>query len=685
MKQLYILLLIACSIPLAAQNILDIKKRDFKQETGDFGFAWDQIKEGNFFLEEGSMEGAQRAISFYLKAAEYNSDCAPLNYNIAQAYILTKNYEDAVVFLQRTYDTNPWLTEQLLFELAKAQHMNARFSDARKSYESFLAAAELELVQEITPLINKRIQECNNGTELFKKPVRAYVKNLGKNINTSYAEHSPIISANNKFLYFTSRRPSADNDKRDKDGGYFEDIYVAEYKNGAWQAAKTVGEPLNTSRHDATIGLSADGQKMYVYRSSGNGDIYESDLVGANWSKAHELEGEVNSSDRESSACISFDGKKLYFVTDAEYASAQGGTDIYVSNLQADGSWGKPSNLGANINTKYNEEQVFLMPDGRTMYFSSQGHNSMGGFDIFVSTLQENGRWSKPKNIGPPMNTPGDDVFYSSAASGKFAYYSSVAQGGLGSSDIYKITYLSPINTLDMESEDPLIASQTEPIKETEVVKQMEIKTIRLTIVKGSIVDAVSKQPVEANIEIVDNEENKVVFVTRSNSATGSYLLSLPSGKNYGIAVHQKGYMFHSENFDIPPAQDYTEIDKDIEMLSIKVGSKVVLKNIFFDFGKTTLRSTSDPEIERIAEFMKRYTTVKIKINGHTDNVGDNAGNKYISQKRAEAVVQALVAKGVNITRIKAEGYGESKPIADNKTEEGRQQNRRVEFEILQQ
>ncbi len=685
MKNIFLLIFLTCSISVFGQNILKVKKKSFKLDKPGFGHAWDQIKEGEFFLEEGTKAGAERAVEFYLKAAEYNDDCPPLNYNIAQAYILMKNYKEAIDFLKKTYDTSPWLTDNLLYELAKTQHKNAYFEDAIKNYGSFLASVDFDLATEMGPIVEKRIKECKNGIELYKNPVRAYVKNLGENINTSFAEHSPIISADNRFLYFTSRRPLDEDSRRDRDGGFFEDIYVSEQQNGIWLKAKSVGEPLNTNDHDATIGLSPDGQTMYVYRSDGNGDIFESVLEGDHWTEALEVEGEINSPYRESSACVSFDGKKLYFVSDQELTGAMGGTDIYVSELQGDKTWGTPRNLGPAVNTKYDEEQVFLMPDGKTMYFSSQGHNTMGGFDIFVTSLQANGKWSRPKNIGPPMNTPGDDVFYSSTASGKYAYYSSAAEGGFGGSDIYKITYLSPVYSSAMDGEDPLIASQVEPIKETESVKQMEIKTIRLTIVKGMIRDAVSKKAVEANIEIVDNEKNEIVFVTRSNSATGNYLLSLPSGKNYGIAVHQKGYMFHSENFDIPPAQDYTEISKDIEMLNIKVGSKVILKNIFFDSGKSTLRSTSQPEIDRIAEFMKRYKTVKIKINGHTDNIGDNAGNKILSQSRAEAVMQALVSKGVNRTRVKAEGFGENQPIADNKTEEGRQQNRRVEFEILQQ
>ncbi|MFN5786021.1 MAG: OmpA family protein, partial [Flavobacteriia bacterium] len=384
----------------------------------------------------------------------------------------------------------------------------------------------------------------------------------------------------------------------------------------------------------------------------------------------------------ESSACYSPDGNALYFVTDKP--GGLGDRDIYVSYKDAKGKWGEAINLGPVINTKYGEEAVYIHPDGKTLYFSSQGHQTMGGFDIFKSVYNDSLKiWSKPENIGFPVNTPDDDVFLVVSASGKRGYYTSFNPNGFGEKDLYMITFLGPEKPMAQRNEDNLIASQAAPVKETVVAPVMEIKEAQLTILKGVITDALTTKPLEATIEIIDNQANQVIASFTSNSSTGKYLVSLPAGKNYGIAVKKEGYLFHSENFDIPNTAAFQQVEKDVELKKVAVGSKIILKNIFFDFDKATLRPESTNELQRLTKLLHDVPTLKIEISGHTDSKGANEYNLKLSDNRAKAVVDYLIKAGISSNRLVYKGYGEEQPISTNETDEGRQLNRRTEFKIL--
>ncbi|MDB2697850.1 OmpA family protein, partial [Crocinitomicaceae bacterium] len=308
-------------------------------------------------------------------------------------------------------------------------------------------------------------------------------------------------------------------------------------------------------------------------------------------------------------------------------------------------------------------------------------HESLGGYDILVS-YRDQGTWTKPKNLGYPINTPYDDFFFASTASGKYAYIASNRDGGAGGFDIYKVTFWGPPKEPIVDMEDYLLASLAMPIKDPQIEKTVSVNKVSLTVFKGITIDAITGKAVEAEIEIVDNSNGKIIERFTTNSATGKFLLSLTAGKNYGIAVKAEGYLFHSENFDIPDGSDYNLVDKTIELKNIAVGSKIALRNIFFDVGKAVLRSESNSELDRLVKLMNDVPKLKIEISGHTDNTGSATLNDKLSQERADAVVNYLKLKGIKADRMTAMGYGSSKPIASNNSAEGRQENRRTEFEI---
>ena len=313
--------------------------------------------------------------------------------------------------------------------------------------------------------------------------------------------------------------------------------------------------------------------------------------------------------------------------------------------------------MGAAINTANDEDAPFIHSDGITLSFSSNGHNSMGGFDIFTSKLSDNGNWSVPVNEGYPVNTTDDDIFYVVSPDNRKAYLSSYREGGFGEKDNYEISFL-------------------------------DRKETPLTLMKGKVTDEAGRPAKTVEITVTDNETGQIAGIYHSNSKTGNFLFILTPGKNYNITYEAKEYLFYSENMEIPKESNYYEINRVLSLKPIVIGAKITLNNIFFDYGKAELRSLSDVELNNVAELLKNNPKLKVEISGHTDNKGDDEFNQKLSEERAKAVVDHLIRLGISTERMEAKGYGKTRPVAENinadgtDNPEGRQLNRRVEFEI---
>ncbi|HLU85295.1 MAG TPA: OmpA family protein, partial [Vicingaceae bacterium] len=448
---------------------------------------------------------------------------------------------------------------------------------------------------------------------------------------------------------------------------FYEDIYYSSKdEKGEWQKAVNIGKPINSPFHDATVGLSIDGQKLFIYRdnSKGIGNIYVTEKKGNDWTEPTELPKPITSKYQETSASYDYTGKTIYFVS--ARPGGKGGKDIYKSTQDKEGNWGEAENLGTPINTEFDEDAVFLHPDGKTLYFSSNGNNSMGGYDIFKSSLDK-GKWSRPVNLGYPINSADDDVAFVLTANGEHGYYTSEKAGGEGKKDIYKIVFLDEIK------------NNSRP---------------KLTLLKGVVFDNKTKAPLSALIEIFDNEKNELVSSYESNSATGKYMVSLPAGHDYGISVKKEGYLFYSENINIPDTAAFQEIEKNIGLDKIEKGKKVVLMNIFYDYNKASLRPSSYNELDKVVELLNQNAKMKVELAAHTDSRGSDAYNLKLSQERAQSCVDYLTSKGIDRSRLIAKGYGETQPLVkeeminkmltEQEKEAAHQQNRRSEFKILE-
>ncbi|MFN5317793.1 MAG: OmpA family protein [Bacteroidia bacterium] len=667
---------------IEAQNVA-FERSNFPNDKKGYKDAVNNIETGDSYFYNGDYT-MYIAIDYYLKANTFNPNNAQLNFKLGRCYLNSPNKYKSLDFLTKAYSLDPNVDPHITLYLAEAYHLNHDFDNAIKYYNLYRAVPDK--LEDINP--DKRITECNEGKKLIANPARVIIENMGPVVNSKYREYAAVISADEAIMFFTSRRDNTTGKLIADDGMYFEDIYTTTKQNNIWTPPIALPSPINGKEHDATVALSNDGQKLFIYSDDGNnkGDILISRLEGDRWSKPESAGGRsINTEFSEIHACFSYDEKAIYFVSNKPDGSL-GGFDIYVTRLGADGKWQAAENLGPAINTPYDEDAVFMHPDGKSLYFSSKGHKTMGSFDIFKS-VYENGRWSEPENLGYPINSADKDAFFVVSASGKHGYYASAKMDAIGETDIYRITLLGPEKDPILATEDQLLLSSSVTFRDALTIETKDTKSklsSNVTILKGIVVDALSKTPLEAMIVITDNEKNEVVATFQSNSKSGKYLISLPSGRNYGIAVTLEDYLFYSENIDLPASKTYQEIDKDIELSKLEVGQKIVLRNIFYDFNKSSLRDQSISELDRLTKLLETNPAMRIEISSHTDNVGSAAYNEKLSLSRAESVVDYLVnKKGIKKERLEFKGYGFTQPIAPNDTDQGRQLNRRTEFKIL--
>lgn len=664
------------------QNV-EFAGKNFTDKTG-LKTALRNIDEGDAYAE---INDYVTALELYLKGQAFNPNNAGLNYKIGKCYWLLDNATQSIPYFSKSIELDPVGSGFVYGVLGMAYQANYQFDEAISAFQKARARLTPEEKKEKERDLADHIDQCNVAKKLMTDTVRVFIDNMGSVINSKYTDYAPIISADQSILMFTSTRENPYNKKVYDDGEYDENLWISYRTGTTWSPAVEMGVPVNTKDNDATIGLSADGQKLFVFYGKNGGDIKYSEKKGDVWSNP-ELFDAINSPNgHENSASFSYDGKTVYFSSDnVERVTNYGDHDIFMCQMNEKGKWGKPINLGLTINTDKDEIGVFMHPDGRTLIFASNGHKTMGGYDIFKTEMLPDGTWSEPENLGYPINTPGDERFLVLDGSGTHAYYSSSRKGGFGGSDVYMITFLGPEKKLNMTTENNLIAIRSNPIQQEVVMeKSVEIKTARLTVVKGVVSDmfATPTKYLDAQIEITDNASGQILFTSTANSVTGKFLIPLPSGKNYGIAVKKDGYLFHSENFDVPETKDYQEVFLDIKLMPVQKDAKIVLRNVFFDTDKATLKPMSYIELDKLAEIMTNNPKMKIEISGHTDNVGTKTYNQRLSQSRAESVVNYLLSKGFSQDRMTFKGYAFDEPIATNDTEEGRAQNRRVEFKII--
>jgi len=520
------LLAVLIAFSAFAQTNVDFKKANFANDREGFDKALANLQKADSYFGQGPHR-FERALKYYLLANEFNPSNAYLNNQIGTIYKTLNLPNEALPFFEKAALLDPRYTVEGQKVIALTYHLDMQWDRAVQEYEKYLSMLDAEMqkarkqdekdaIQAEKEEIQLRIQQCRNGKEVVKDTVRIVISNLGKSINTKYPEYSAIATEDDRKIFFTSRRSTVTGGEIPPgDVYYYEDVFYSERgEDGQWDGARAVPGSINTKDHEGLVAISKDGKKMIIYRYKNGGDLFESEFDGKNWSAAKPI-SEINSPFRESHAAYSPDGNMLYFVSENIELGAKN-RDIFYVVKGADGKWGKPVRLSDDINTPYNEDGVFIESSGKVMYFASQGHNSMGGYDIFKSEW-DGEKWGSPVNLGYPANTPADEVFFTVQANGRKAYFDSNRRGGRGEKDIYQMLFVDNLELM----------------------------------LNGMVYNSVTRQPVK-NAEIVLSipaEASQNVPVTVG--ADGSYTSGVSTRYTYNVRIKARGYDDFETNFNV--------------------------------------------------------------------------------------------------------------------------------------
>lgn len=648
----------AFSIPARAQEQQDKAQSKLYQEQADLIMA-----------ETKAMNDAR---DLMVLAANYDTTNIRANFDAGLMHLRTIGKDQASRYFLRIYRQKPEYRFDLEYWIGMSFQYGMDFNRSQQFYERYRARLQSKpnyQGRDVVALeeVERRLEEVENGKAFMAQPKKFQVVNVGREINSEWDDYAPLVNAEENELVFTSRRRDGNmNEDVANDNIPFEDIFTSTRKNEQWTRAKNIGAVVNTRFSESDLALSPDGKTLFIYRDDGNGDIYQSNRkADGTWDAPAPMPGVINSQYRESSVSITRDGNVLYFAS--ERPGGLGGSDIYVCVKDKTGAWGQPRNLGPSINTQYDEDGPYIDYDMKTLYFSSKGRKSMGGYDVFKATLADPQKWhfSEPENLGYPINTPDDDVFFVGTKDGKRAYFASVRDDGMGYLDIY---------TIVME-EAPAPKKEEKP----PVAKQP--KLIRYQV---NVVDENNK-PADARVKFSRWGDNTLVAGNSAGTGTWEFQIKIETSHEYRLSVEKDGYMFQNIPVNLDPAFDSERtVTRVVQLKRLVVGSVSILRNIYFDFDRATLRQESYNELNKLESMMKQNPGMKVELGGHTDAVGSKAFNLSLSKRRAEAVKTFLTSKGIDPRRVTVVGYGKSRPLASNDDEkEGRELNRRVEFKVL--
>jgi outer membrane protein OmpA-like peptidoglycan-associated protein len=606
------------------------------------------------------IEGTKAFDYFYYDDAEvYLKEALSTDKGFFEAYIMLgdlliklRRFSEAASNYKSAVKIDSLFFKPVFFNLAISEMMSGDYNNALVHFNVYLGQEGMSEKNMI--LAKKNLKNCEFAIKAIKNPVPFNAISVGSGINTVDNEYWPSITADGQTMMFT-RQANVKNNP-DMFAVAQEDFYISLYSDSCWQKAYNAGPPLNTRHNEGAQSLSSDGSYMYFTacdRSEGLGscDIYFSALRNGKWSEPANLKSPVNTSRWESQPSISADGKTLFF--SSSRPGGVGGKDIWYSRLSDNNLWEDPVNLGNLVNTSGDEMSPFIHFDGKTLYFASDGRVGMGGFDLYVTRMKDDSTWSEPENLGYPINTFNDEMGLVIESQGKKAYFSTVRDETNGKDIFYFNLYES---------------ARPNPV----------------SYLKGKVFDRETGKLLRADYELINLSTGKVSVKSQTDES-GNFLVCLPAGYNYGLNVSKTGYLFYSESFMFEGTHTVVEpYIKRIRLSPIKVGETMQLSNVFYEIDSWELKKESISELNNLADLLKENKNLALEIGGYTDSTGTDDYNMVLSSKRALSVVNYLIGKGISADRLRYKGYGNSSPIGDNVTEEGRKLNRRTEAKVIE-
>ena len=569
--------------------------------------------------------------------------------------------KESIASYKNAIEINPDTFPNNYYSVAVEEYKEGLYADAKSHIEKFLTYPKINSTLKWRG--KNLLKNCDFAVEAVKNPVPFEVINMGDSINTTNSEYFPTITADGKTFIFTRRSDvTYPNGKVHQQ----EDFYMSKLTPKGWSLAKPLSE-LNTEYgNEGASSLSPDGQYLFFVSCQdlgtpvpgarptlGSCDIFMSKYNGRTFSGFRNLQEPINTSAKETMPSFSSDGRTLYFARRSNDPKQINNHDIMVTTIGDNFEWSAPVSVSDLINTEDDEISVFIHPDNQTLYFCTNGHPGMGGYDVFMSRKDSTGKWQKPVNLGYPINSIQDEGTFLVSPDAKTAYMSSKRTGGKGREDLFQFSLYE------------------------------KVQPVPVSYMKGRVFDVDTKKSLGANFELIDLETGKVVVSSTSNEQSGEYLVTLPIGKRYALNVSKDNYLFYSENFELKNSKSSEPFIKDVPMKPIKAGESIVLKNIFFETDKFDLKDESKVELNKLVTFLTKNPKISFEISGHTDNVGTKPYNQTLSEKRAKSVYEYLLSKGITAARMTSKGFGDTKPVVENTTDKGRAQNRRTEFLVV--
>lgn len=652
----------------------------------------DSVKLADEYYSQGmavfDFSHRKQAAEMFVLATQMNPRNAKAQVMAGRSIMLTVQKEKSLEYFRRAWRLDPNVDPDILYYLGQAYHYSEKFDSAILFYDRYnrVLARSLNFDKSVKiNEVNRKIFECRNAVIYKANPVAVTIVDLDDKINSEYPDYAPTISENELIMVFTTRRPVENmNERVAIDHEYYEEIFFTEKVSGVWQAARNAGVPVNTNYHNASVNLSPNGKEMIVYHDTNGGDLFVSvRKPDGLWSTPKTMEG-INTEFLESSATLTEDEKTIYFTSNRP--GGYGGTDIYSCELDKGGNrWVNLKNLGPLVNTELDEEGVFISANGQHLYYSSNGLAGMGDLDVYRSTFDKDKQeWSEPVNMGYPINSVENDIYFVLTADEKFAYMSSLRQENLGEQDIYKIDMQNwkPVY-LNQPEYSEVFAESSSIRRDAEIVSANPVRSD--VVIAYQLLDDENGKPVDADIDFV-SQYGKVVKPVQKG--TGSYEITLhhssDSSVYYKVNIHGTGYLSYASSMYFHGAAKSPENVAETVRLKRIAGNVNVgyILNVYFSHDGTQPLSLEG--IQGLLRMMKSSSTMRVEIGGHTDNSGQDDYNMDLSKRRANAVRDMLIKGGVDGSRITAVGYGKTKPLAPNDSRQGRSLNRRTEFIILE-
>lgn len=631
----------------------------------------------------------KQAAEMFVLSTQMNPKNARAQLMAGRSIMLTIQKEKSLEYFRRAWTLDSQVDPDILYYLGQAYHYSEKFDSAILFYDRYnrILARSLNFDKSVRiNEVNRKIFECRNAVIYIENPVQVTIVDLNDKINSEYPDYAPTISEDESIMVYTTRRPGENmNERVAVDHEYYEEIFYSDKVNGEWQPARNAGIPVNTNYHNASVNLSPNGKEMIVYHDTNGGDLFVSNRkADGSWSIPRSMEG-INTEFLESSATLTEDGKTIYFTSNRP--GGYGGTDVYSSKLDKSGNrWVDVKNLGPLINTELDEEGVFISANGQHLYYSSNGLAGMGDLDVYRSTFKtDKQEWGEPVNLGYPINSVENDIYFVLTSDEKFAYMSSLRKENLGEQDIYKI---------DMQNWKPVYLNQpeySEIFAESSSIRRDNeilgiVKPVRSEIIISyQVVEDETGKPLDAQIDFV-SQYGKVI--KSAQKGAGYFQVSLnhssDSSVSYKINIHETGYMPYASSMYFHGAAKGPETINETIRLRKIAGNPAVgyILNVYFSHDG--VQPLSLEGIQGLLRMIKSSPTMRVEIGGHTDNSGSDAYNLELSKRRADAVRNMLIAGGADRNRITAVGYGKTKPLAPNDSRQGRSLNRRTEFIILE-